>query len=422
MRRLIRKNDLICKNIDISFQIYFYIIFFKMKINVCWKISYIKNIGGTRMISKRKYIGPFFSVVCLFIGLFGYTTTTYAQEENPMGFSVETIMPANQIDQNKTYFYVQTSPGEELTLKVKVTGTSEEPVKVKASLANAITTSGGSVSYETGLEKDPTLKDSIEEIAKLSEEEFEIKLGEEKIVEITVKLPESHYEGVKMGAVYFSRVMDKDQDKAINSDYSYRIGLLLSETDGLYSDSKTLNLLEAKPEMNRKQKSVGLLLQNQDPKTIADFYIDATIVDEKSGSVVKKQKLSSGMMAPNSQFTFPVYWGVTPMKPGKYIAKVSAKSRYDSWELEKKFEITDEQAKKMNEETVFKLTLPTWAYVSTVLLGIATIGLTLGLTLRSKKWKSEILRKRKVKKKNATKKRPRTKERGQGEKSKMKKG
>jgi len=356
------------------------------------------------MINKKNIILIFCTcLLSTFFSLF-HSTKVLADEGNPLGFSAETIMPANQIDQNKTYFYVQTNPDEQLTMKVKLVGNSEEPVKVKGSIANAITGAGGSVDYVTGSESDETLKNSIEEFATLSETEFELKNKEEKIIDINVKMPKENYDGVKMGAVYFTRVMDEKGEAAISSDYSYRIGVILSETDGTYTDSKSLNLLEAKPELNRKQKSVGLVLQNPEPKTIADFYVDATIVEEKSGKVIKTQKLSSGMMAPNSRFTFPVEWGVTAIKPGKYIAKVKAKSRYDSWELEKKFEITDEQAKELNAETVFKLSLPTWAYIATIILGIMMVILSVFLAIRAKKWKEEIRKIQKKRKKIRKKK------------------
>ena len=353
--------------------------------------------------NKKKLI--IFSIVSILFSLSILPSEAKA-EEDPMGFTVETIMPTSQIDQNKSYFYIKTTPNQEQTLKVSVKGTSSDPVKIRVYVANAMTSESGTVNYLPNFEKDPTLQESIEEITTISEEEFELKLGEEKVVELKVTPPADSYDGVKMGAVYFERVPEEKKEGKINTEYSYRIGLMSSESDNLYTDSQQLNLLSVKPELKRTQKSITLELQNPEPKTIADFYMDTKIVDEKTGKVVKTQKLSGGMMAPNSHFDYSVNWGIDKIPSGKYIAKVSAKSRYKEWELEKKFEITEEQAKKMNEETLFKLTLPTWAYIGTIIFGLATVLLTLILTIRSKKWKEEEkkLRRKKGKRKKKLRK------------------
>lgn len=348
-------------------------------------------------MSKHKQCAyGFLGLLFLLIGQILWAQAAQA-EDNPMGFTVETIMPTEQIDKTQTYFYIKTEPGQSQKLKVKVTGTSDEPVKVKTYVANAFTAPNGTVNYLPDQKKDPSLSQSIEEITTIQEKEFELKNKEEKIVEIEVVPPAEHYDGIKMGAIYFERVSEvaADEKSMINTKLSYRVGLIASESDGTYTDSQELNLVEVKPEIKQAQKTIGLVLQNPAPKTIADFYLDVSIVEEKTGKIVKTQKLKNGMMAPNSRFDFSVLWGLDPIPSGSYIAKVSAKSRYKSWELEKKFEITKEQAKKMNEETLYKLTLPTWAYYVTIALGIGTVGMASYLSVRGARWKKESQRKRK---------------------------
>jgi len=365
-------------------------------------------------MNKQKQVAyGFLGLLVLLLGCVIQVESVQA-EDDPMGFTVETIMPAEQIDKTQTYFYIKTEPGQTQKLKVKVTGTSDEPVKIKTYVANAFTAPNGTVNYLPEQSKDPTLSNSIEEIAAVQEKEFELKNKEEKIVEIDVTPPAEHYEGVKMGAIYFERVSTEaaDEKAMINTKLSYRVGLIASESDGTYTDSQELNLVEVKPEIMQAQKTIGLVLQNPDPKTIADFYLDVSIVEEKTGKIVKTQKLKNGMMAPNSRFDFSVLWGLDPIPSGSYIAKVSAKSRYKSWELEKKFEITKEQAKKMNEETLYKLTLPAWAYYVTIGLGIGTVVMAGYLSVRGARWKKESQRKRKkIRKKKGSnekrKKRPR---------------
>ncbi|MGM0218950.1 DUF916 and DUF3324 domain-containing protein [Enterococcus sp. AZ126] len=329
------------------------------------------------------------TVFCLFSG------KTSEAAEDPLGFSVETVLPETQIDKNQTYFYVKVEPNKPQELKVKLKGTSETPVKVNIFTANATTAETGTILYKEGLPKDSTLKSSIEEITKISESEVELKKDEEKIITILVQPPVEKFEGIKLGTIYFERAdgTEEDSDEMVKSSYSYSVGLMLSEAEGEYSDSQSLKLLDAKAELKRTKKTVQLTLQNPEPKMIADFSADVTIVEAKNGKVVKSQQLKEGAMAPNSRFDFSVDWGLDPMPAGDYIAKVKAKSRYKSWELEKPFTISGQQAKKINEETLFKLTLPTWAYVLTILLGVGTILLAIYLSVRGKKWVREYRKK-----------------------------
>lgn len=320
-----------------------------------------------------------------------------SEESNPLGFTVEAVAPTTQIDSSKTYFYIKTIPSETQELQVKVVGKSEEPVKIRAYIANAVTTSNGTVNYLPDQTKDTTLKNSIEEIVSIPEDEkeFEIQSGEEKIVSLKVNAPSENYDGIKMGAVYFERVTDtEDSKKAIDQKFSYRIGIILSESDDTYTNSEHLNLLNVKPELLRAQKTVGLTLQNPDPKTISDFSLDVSIINESTGKIVKTKKLRNGMMAPNTNFVFSVEWGVDPIQSGKYIAKVSAKSRYQEWELEKKFEVTQDEARKMNEETVYKLSIPLWVQIASILLGVMAILLIVFLSIRDNKLNKLIKKQR----------------------------
>lgn len=344
------------------------------------------------------------SIICvLFLSftLFFFSGIIVSAKENEgaMGFTIETMTPKTQINQDQSYFYIKTKPNEKQELNVKVKGTSKEPVKVKAFTTNGMTSELGTIDYIFNHKKDETLTHSIEEITQVSEPEFTIKQGEEKFVVITVNPPNDHYDGVKLGAVYFQQVDDTSENKetAIKTSKSYRVGLMLSESDSEYSDSKSLNLLEVDAELYRRQKSIRLTLQNPEPKMIAEFSMTVQIVNKENGKVVKTQKLEDGSIAPNSRFIFNVDWGIDPIPAGKYIAKVDANSRHESWKLKKDFEISEGQAKKMNDETLMKLTLPKWAYWATIGLSVLTIIVSVILIVRGKIWKSKSKKRKKKK-------------------------
>lgn len=314
---------------------------------------------------------------------------------DPLGFSVETVKPSSQIDQNKTFFYIKTEPNQVQKLKVKVTGTSEEVVKVKVYLANGITSEKATINYLASQKKDETLKDSIEEIATVNQPEIEVAQGETKEVIITVKPSAENYTGIKLGSIYFQRETEKNSKVTVDSSFSYRIGLVASEENSSYSDGKSLKLLDVQPELLRAQKTIGITLQNPESKVIPDFSMKVEIVNKINGNVIKKQSMSDGSIAPNSHFTYSVDWGLDPIPSGTYIAKINAKSNDQIWNLEKEFTITEEKAKIMNDETAFKLSLPDWVYVLTIVLSLATLIVSIYLIYRGGQWQKQLVAKRK---------------------------
>ena len=307
--------------------------------------------------------------------------------DDPIGFNVEPELPATQIDNDQSYFYIKTTPTNTQELTVTVIGTSDEAVKVKAYAVNANTSEEGTVNYQEGTPKDETLTDSIEEIVTIEPAEFEVSKDKAVQVKIHVTPPAESYEGIKLGTIYFSRVMDEaETEAAVSSSYSYRVGLMLSESDQEYLDGKTLNLVDVVPELKRAQKTIQLQFQNPEPKMISGLVMDVEIVEKKNNKVVKKTTLKDGAMAPNSHFNLGVDWGLEPIPSGDYIARVTADSRYEQWELEKEFTISPEVAKKMNEDTLFKLTLPDWGYRVIVGLSVAIVGDFVYLIIRKRKW------------------------------------
>lgn len=322
-------------------------------------------------------------------------------ESDPLGFTVEPITPATQINQNRSFYYIKTEPNQPQELKAKLTGTSEEPVQVKVYVSNATTSEDATINYVPDLGKDETLSSSVEEITEVSSEVIELAKGETKEVAINVTPPTENYSGIKLGAVYFERVMDEETTDSVTSKLSYRVGLVTSEATENYKNGESLNLLDAQPDLLKKQKTIALTLQNPDAQVIDDFSMDIKIYDKNSGEVVKTQRMANGSIAPNTHFTYPVDWGIDPIPSGDYLVKIHAESDKHEWDLEKEFTITEEKAKEMNEETAFKLTLPTWFYITTIASGVVTILGVIYLLYRGKKWEELYLaRVKKSKKKN----------------------
>ncbi|EOL46406.1 DUF916 and DUF3324 domain-containing protein [Enterococcus caccae] len=325
------------------------------------------------------------------------------KEPDPLGFVVQAIRPDTQLEINKSYFFIETKPDESQVLKVKVKSTQNEPTKIKVFVSNGTTGSTGKIEYdEPTKELDASLKDPLTEIVQISEPEIELASFEEKIVELVVTPPKQSYEGVKLGAVVFETVEDQEKTKkqTISNKYQYKIGLVTTETGEEYKNAKNLELASAKLGLHLGRKQVAAVIHNPEPKIAENLKIEATVTKKGSKNILKKQTVENARMAPNSTYEFSVDWGVDAIESGDYTLKVHTQNDEEDWKWEKDFSVSGETAKKMNEETVFKLESPDWLpYVVMLAIG-SLIAVIVVLSVRNKRWKKMIrerMRKRKAK-------------------------
>ncbi|ALS00022.1 hypothetical protein ATZ33_01075 [Enterococcus silesiacus] len=350
----------------------------------------------------KKYVKYVFVTFILFV--FSPIHSVAADKEpDPLGFVVQAIRPDTQIETNKSYFFIETQPDETQVLKVKVKSTQKDPIKIKAFIANGTTGSTGNIEYdEPTKDLDESLKHPLTEFVKIDEPEITLENFQEKVVELSVIPPKESYTGIKLGAVVFQTVEDKEQTKTqtISSKYQYKIGLITTETGEEYENAKKLELISAKLGLKLGRKQVAAVIHNPEPKIADNLKIEATVTKKGSDTVLKKQTVENARMAPNSTYEFSVDWGVDAIDPGEYTLNVHAQNDEEDWKWQKDFSVSAEKAKKMNEETVFKIESPDWLpYV----VGLAISSLVLVvviLTVRNKRWKKMIrerTKRRKVK-------------------------
>ncbi|EOH92596.1 hypothetical protein UAW_02993 [Enterococcus haemoperoxidus ATCC BAA-382] len=315
------------------------------------------------------------------------------KEADPLGFVVQAIRPDTQIETNKSYFFIETQPDETQTLKVKVKSTQKDPIKIQAFIANGTTGSTGNIEYdESTKDLDKSLKHPLTEMVKINEPEITLENFEEKVVELSVTPPKESYEGIKLGAVVFQTVEDKEQTKTqtISSKYQYKIGLITTETGEEYENAKNLELASAKLGLKLGRKQVAAVIHNPESKIADNLKIEATVTKKGSDTVLKKQTVENARMAPNSTYEFSVDWGVDVIESGDYTLKVHAQNDEEDWKWQKDFSVSAEKAKKMNEETVFKVESPDWLpYVVILAIGSLVLVIVI-LTARNKRWKKMV--------------------------------
>ncbi|EOL49886.1 DUF916 and DUF3324 domain-containing protein [Enterococcus caccae] len=338
----------------------------------------------------RKINAIYIGLICVFSLFFFADQVRAAEDDNNLGYTVTLVQSNTQIDPNKSYFYVKTTPGEAQTLEVRVKSTKKENVHIKIYGTNAITGDGGTIEYSDDKTYfDSTLKEPVTSMIKIANPDITIGNYEEKTVKIQLTPPKEKYDGVKMGAIVFALDQGEKAKSGVTTEFSYRVGLITSGSGDEFNNAQTLNLNSAKASIKRGKKMVLANLQNPEPKVLENLSIVGTMTKKGTTEVVKRKSVENYSMAPNSSFDFEMDWGIANLPSGTYTLKLDASNDYQEWQLSKDFTITNQQAKKMNEESAFKIITPTWIKGSAIFLLVVTV-LIVSLTLfRRKKWEKQ---------------------------------
>lgn len=335
---------------------------------------------------KRKNL---FYVLLLFIVVsMGHSIPVLATDEKDnLGYTVSMVQPKTQIDPKQSFFYLQTRPNEPQEIEVRVKSTKKEKVTIKIYGQNAITGNKGTIDYTEDLtDQDSSLTFPITEMIHVTTPEITVGNFEEKTVKITITPPKEGYEGIKMGALVFALDQGEEQQNGVMTKFSYRIGLITSESGDEFNNGKTLNLIDAKASIKRGKKMVLARVQNPEPKTIEGLTIYAEVTKKGSNTVVKKKEVTNYALAPNSHVDFELDWGTNTLASGNYVITLSMHNTYQEWRLTKDFTITGEQAKAINEDSAFKIVTPQWLQIAAIFLLLLTAVNGIWLIMRRQKW------------------------------------
>lgn len=321
-------------------------------------------------------------------------TLAHADEDaqDPAGYTVESVIPENQVDKEKTYYYLRMAPEQTQTIQVKVISTQKEPVVVHLAIHDAVSSEVGAIDYAA---EKPTLDKSLREpitsfvtikdnLKKVTVENFE-----EKIIEYEIKMPKEPYAGVKLGSLRFVHKGDegKKNESGLIPEYARVIALMLTEDEDTFNHGAELHLKKVQLSLSNGRKVIAANIQNDQPKVLQKMTIKGQVKEKGKSEVLAKHEMEDFSVAPNSNFNFEIPLGVERFLPGTYVFTGEAKGDGRTWKWDEEFTVGEKQAEKVNEETVFKLQVPKWVPWVAAGLVLALIGLVGYLTYRQRQWR-----------------------------------
>ena len=327
-------------------------------------------------LTLKKYI-----VTVFFTTLFTcfFYNNIYADENgsstNFGGFSIEGVKNVHQIDDSSGYFYLKENPNSTDKINIKLSNSSSKEKTLEIKVVNANTNSNGIIDYTGTISDNKILRNPLTNI--LSTGKKEIVVAPNSTIETTlnIKMPTNKFSGVIVGGIVVTEKKSHNKSQGtIGNDYSYTIGVVLTNEDkiNLYSNL-SVELQSVNAELSTGKKVVQANILNPNPYIFSKAEVKGAVYNEDGKTKLKENSLNNVSIAPYSALPFQLDWQKDDLKPGTYIFKGSVKTEENTWDFEKKFEIKNTEAKKINEESVFKVVLPTWFIYSGYLVILINI-------------------------------------------------
>lgn len=309
-----------------------------------------------------------------------------AEATGEMSYSVKANIPENQVDKSKTYFDLRMNPGQKQTISLMLTNTSEEETRISIATNRATTNRNGVIDYSKTEEVvDDSLRYNFTELIE-GPESVTLAPNEEKNVEYTIQMPEESFDGIILGGFYLHKETtgntQEDEGVQIKNDFSYVIGVRLSENDKTIEPKLLVNQIT--PGLENYRTVVNVNLQNPEPRILSGVTVDAQVRKVGSQTILHQTIKENQSFAPNSNYDFPISWDNQELKPGKYQLSLEATDQEgNKWQFDKEFDIASD-VKEINKEAVeIVKETPIWYYVVGILLLVV---LVIALTLAVNYW------------------------------------
>lgn len=344
------------------------------------------NIGRKEKTMKK--FGIWFAILLLSI-LF----LPQSGQASKFNFAVDTVIPNNQIDKQKTYFNLEMKPDQSQTLTIKLRNDTNYPVKLKPEIHSATTNRNGVVEYgKSSTKRDSSLRYDMSKLIKVKKE-ITVPAKGKVLLPLEVKMPKEGYDGILAGGITLEEKKankagqeNKSQGLNIENKYAYVVGITLQENKN--EVKQKLKLKKVAPGQVNARNVIEATLQNPTSTYLNRFEVDAFVTKKDHDEKLYSAKKKAMQVAPNSHFDYPMPLNGEKMRPGTYTLHLKAKSSNENWNFTKDFIIKHDEANKFNEQDVSieQANYFWWYVIGSFLLLLAMF---LGFILWRKKKKSE---------------------------------
>ena len=306
-------------------------------------------------------------------------------------FEVKPIFPENQLDKAIGYFDLLVKPEQEQTLEVKLTNSLEKARVFEVSVNPAVTSDGGTIDYgQADPRLDKTLPFDVRDAITLEKNEVEVAAKSEITIPIKVKIPTEKFNGRVLAGIHVipkeeETVQSSQKGVQIKNRLAYNLAIVLQENEDTVEPD--LKLLSGDLVAVNASPTVQLFFQNPQPTIISNLIFTSKIYYEDQLYI--ENTSNEFLVAPNSNFHLNLDLAGDRAKAGDYRADILAKSGEYEWHFTQDFTIKKEEAKEVNENSVFAVEEKSFPWLYVILIAIAVLLLILLFIVWKRRKKKE---------------------------------
>lgn len=296
----------------------------------------------------------FCTCVLFFSSLWIATGIVQASEATgEVDYSIQPILPENQLDRGNSFFDLKVDPGAKQALKIQINNfsKSEETFTIKVNTAE--TNANLSIDYSGNTSEEGTSV-SKEGIGKMVNYPNSVTIPGEKagIVSIELDIPKKKFDGILLGGIQVKKVSSDKKSDGLTVGYDYILGLMLTESEK--SVTPKLEFESISPEVINNNAGLLVKMKNSQPMNISDVKMVGNIYkDRDRKAAIITREINGGGIAPSSEFTINFFNGTAgatkPLDSGKYFMTLTfTDGEKNEWHFEKEFSITKREAEEVN--------------------------------------------------------------------------
>lgn len=285
------------------------------------------------------------------------------QQKAEVSYSVKKIKAANEINETSSFYDLGVTKGENKEIQAIIANSSNQPIYVKSQIFTAFTNENGTITYNTKPKSiSKSLKFKLSDFATIeaSDKRIEVPPHSEKTVTAFIDVPKDVPDGVMLGAWYFEKenqVVENKEEQGIGIANKYSYSLAIKVTVNQEIEKPELKLKGVTTGLSNYRKAIQATIENESPGIISKLTVNAQILNEKNGELLYQRKQEDMIMAPNSNFSYPIFLKDQEMKPGDYVLNVEASTNdpkwpSQNWSWSQKFSITKEKAQQINQDAL----------------------------------------------------------------------
>ena len=328
----------------------------------------------------------------ILIAVMALPVTVLCSAASTVGFSITPVLPENQQNDN-TFFDLMVYPGQVQDLVVMVHNESTDDIVVLVEAVTASTNRNGDVDYTSKTATmDETLQVSLEDIITIPQTHYTIPAESSLPISVRLNAPLHSFDGIILGSIRVLKEVTEEERAAagmIVNQFAYVTAVRLTQSGSTNKILPDFALGDVTAELVNHRASIVAQIRHPQPRLTNGASITSAIFAKGSDQSIFEYNMPSVSFAPNSIFDLSFVdsagYGI---EAGEYTAKISVEHRGETWNFDKDFIITAQEATVINENAVnqqaqqsprapvFTGGIPKWAiYTGITVLAMMFVGL-----------------------------------------------